>query len=239
VFGRVARTAATKRFWCGRTQLRCISATARCLHRAFLSASTVTGGFLKPQGLRLFGLPPHGLKAQGRVVTADHSPDPKQGISAHRHDGAPAAHQNIRSCAPLLVIAEASAVTQTAVTRADCHGGLAAFCDQQAGCQCQARRVSSAPWQRVFEAGSAFPVTGPYTGARGSQAYLTAAYASGLRAVSGPGAAGQHEPVSVRVCDRDSALIPVRIARSDPGTARVHEPADHLVVNLAAEVQDQ
>jgi hypothetical protein len=54
-----------------------------------------------------------------------------------------------------------------------------------------------------------------------------------------PGAAGQNEPVSVGVCDRDTPPLSVWIAGSDPRASRVHQAADHIVVDYSIEVENQ
>ena len=47
------------------------------------------------------------------------------------------------------------------------------------------------------------------------------AEAVGWTGLSGPAAAGQDEPVPVGVRDRDASVVPVRIARGDPGAAGI------------------
>jgi hypothetical protein len=56
---------------------------------------------------------------------------------------------------------------------------------------------------------------------------------------SGPGAAGQDEPVPVRIRDRDTPSFPVRIEGGDPGAARIDQAADHILADLATEVENQ
>src|ERR1700733_193389 len=73
------------------------------------------------------------------------------------------------------------------------------------------------------------------------QSSLNAACCSSRRAVvrSGPGETGQDEPVPIWICDRHTPLVPVGIAGGDPGAARVDQPADHVLIDVAAYVQDQ
>src|ERR1700704_1206483 len=56
---------------------------------------------------------------------------------------------------------------------------------------------------------------------------------------SGPGETGQDKPVPVWVRDRDTPLVPVGIAGGDPGAARIDQPADDVLIDVAAYVQDQ
>src|SRR5689334_4861668 len=59
------------------------------------------------------------------------------------------------------------------------------------------------------------------------------------RALPRPGARGQDEPVAVRICDRDTPAVPVRVAGRHPGATRVDQAADQILINLAAEVEDE
>jgi hypothetical protein len=56
--------------------------------------------------------------------------------------------------------------------------------------------------------------------------------------VLGQRAAGQDQPVPVRIHYRDTAVIPVGIARGGLGAARTDQAADDARVDLAAEVED-
>src|SRR6202034_4919524 len=54
-----------------------------------------------------------------------------------------------------------------------------------------------------------------------------------------PGSAGQTEPVSVGVCDRDAPPLPVWIARIDPHASRIDQTVDHIVIDHFIEIENQ
>src|SRR5580693_170582 len=54
-----------------------------------------------------------------------------------------------------------------------------------------------------------------------------------------PGSAGQNEPVSVGVCDRDAPPFPVWIARIDPHASRIDQAGDHIVIDHSIEIENQ